>query len=93
MQCQRRLASRVKHIGNVLEQSGVALRLAPPYGGLLVCRIQLIVIHIGLPMYPNGVTTEQAQGLLPRQPRQQNVGFDQTTESPIRKRYLLHIRA
>ena len=37
MHCQRRLLiSRVKNIGIVLEQSGVAFRLAPPYGGLLV---------------------------------------------------------
>ena len=37
MQCQRRLQiTRVKNIGNILEQSGVAFRLAPPYGGLLV---------------------------------------------------------
>ena len=28
--------SRVKNIGNVLKQSGVAVRLAPPYGGLLI---------------------------------------------------------
>ena len=27
---------RVKNIGNVLEKSGVAFHLAPPYGGLLV---------------------------------------------------------
>ena len=37
MPCQKRLQiSRVKHIGNVLEQCGVAFRLAPPDGGLLV---------------------------------------------------------
>ena len=37
MQCQRRLQiSRTKNIGNVLEQGGVAFRLAPSHGGLLV---------------------------------------------------------
>ena len=37
MQCQRRFQiSRVKNISNFLEQSGVAFRLAPPYGGLFV---------------------------------------------------------
>ena len=37
MQCQRRLQfSRVNNIDNVFEQSCVAFRLAPPYGGLLV---------------------------------------------------------
>ena len=37
MQCQRRLQiSRVKNIGNVLEHSGAAFRLAIPYGGILV---------------------------------------------------------
>ena len=37
MQCQRRLKiSRVKNIGIVLEQSGMAFRLAPPDGGLVV---------------------------------------------------------
>ena len=37
IQCQRRLQiSRVKNIGNVSILSGVAFRLAPPHGGLLV---------------------------------------------------------
>ena len=37
MQCQKRLqTSRVKNIDNVLEKSGVAFRLAPPYGWFLV---------------------------------------------------------
>ena len=37
VQCQRRLQiSRVENIGNVLDKSGVAFRLTPPYGELLV---------------------------------------------------------
>ena len=41
MQCQRRLQiCQAKNIGNVLEQSGVAFRLAPPYAGLLVAQCQ-----------------------------------------------------
>ena len=37
MQCRRRLQiSGVKNIGSVSKLSGVAFRLAPPYGGLLV---------------------------------------------------------
>ena len=37
MQYQRRLQIyRLKDIGNVIELSGVAFRLAPPHGGLLV---------------------------------------------------------
>ena len=37
MQCQWSLQiSRVKNIGNVLELSGVAFRLAPPHGGLVL---------------------------------------------------------
>ena len=37
MQCQRRRQiSRVNNIGNVFELIGVAFRLAPPYGGILV---------------------------------------------------------
>ena len=36
-QCQRRRQiSRVKNIDSVFQLSGVAFRLAPPYGGLLV---------------------------------------------------------
>ena len=36
MQCQRRLQiSRLKNLGNVLQQTGVVFRLAPPDGGLL----------------------------------------------------------
>ena len=36
MQSQMRFQiSRVKNIGNVLELSDVAFRIAPPYGGLL----------------------------------------------------------
>ena len=39
IQCQRRLhISKVENIGNVFELSGVAFRLAPPYGGLIVRR-------------------------------------------------------
>ena len=50
MQWQRRLQiSGVKNIGNVLEQSGVAFRLAPPYGGLLVIYILLFVINAAIP--------------------------------------------
>ena len=37
MQCQRRLQIyRVTNIGNVFELSGMAFRLATPYGGLLL---------------------------------------------------------
>ena len=37
LQRHRRLQiSRVKNIGRVFESSGVAFRLVPPYGGLLV---------------------------------------------------------
>ena len=37
MQCQRHLQiSRVKNIDSVVELSGVAFRLAPSYGGLLI---------------------------------------------------------
>ena len=43
MQCHMRLqVSHVKYIGDVLEQNGVAFRLASPYGGLLV----VIVRHV-----------------------------------------------
>ena len=39
MQCQRRLQNyRVKNIWSVVELRGVAFRLAPPYGGLLVLK-------------------------------------------------------
>ena len=37
MECQRRVQiSRLKNIGGVFELSGMAFRLAPAYGGLLV---------------------------------------------------------
>ena len=37
MQCQRSVQiSRVRNIGNVFELSGVAFRIAPPYGGFLL---------------------------------------------------------
>ena len=35
---ERLQISRVKNIGNVFELIGVAFHLAPPYGGLLVCK-------------------------------------------------------
>ena len=45
MQCQRCIQiSQLKNIPNVFKLSGVAFRLAPPYGGLVV--IDFFVLQI-----------------------------------------------
>ena len=46
LQRQRRLRiSRVKNIGSVLELSGVAFRILPPYGGLLVSTCEAVAFN------------------------------------------------
>ena len=46
MQCKSRLQiSRMKNIWSVVELSGVAIRLAPPYGGLLATKLLICRIY------------------------------------------------